>query len=59
MSNYMASTQHNYMTSTEAYAEAQKIIDENPTGIVVAILAGYILREDKHEKDRPEGWVYA
>ena len=46
----------NYMTSTEAYAEAQKIIDENPTGIVVAILAGYILREDKHEK---EGWVYA
>ena len=44
------------MTSTEAYAAAHKILDENPTGIVVAILAGYILREDKHEK---EGWVYA
>ncbi len=37
------------MTSTEAYAEAQKIIDENPIGIVVAILAGYILREDRQE----------
>lgn len=40
-----------YMTITEAYAEAQKIVDENPMGVVVAILAGYILREDNREKE--------